>query len=138
MNLLSTVIGFFVTLLSNSLLPKSLGPKFYGDFGFVISIYESILYFFKTGIHQAYFNYNSKKENSYYINKWMVLYYFFITFFLLSFTFYSLRINSSLIWNSYQLDIVLLILFLVLTKESQVLFDGYGHAKSLLLFQFKN
>ena len=54
-------------------------------------------------------------------------------FFILLFTFYSLRINSSLIWNSYQLDIVLLILFLVLTKESQVLFDGYGHAKSLTI-----
>jgi len=132
-NLLSTLIGIAVRLTTNSLLPKALGPNSYGNYGYLISIYESIVYFFRTGIYQAYFNYNSKNENSYYINRWFITYAILVSCLLFTFTILSVTFMKDTFWNGIKVLDIYIVLLLIIAIEIQSEINNYGHSKSLTI-----
>ena len=132
-NLFSTLVGVFVRLITNSLLPKALGPYTYGIYGFVISIYESIVYFFRTGVINAYYNYNSKYENSYYMNKWFIIYSVLVTTIILTFTIITINYKHDLIWNNVQFTTILIVFSLVIFNEIHSVLNNYGHSKLLTI-----
>ena len=130
-NLAGTIVLFTSTLIINSLIPKSFGPTLYGAYGYCLSILESIFNFIKSGIFQAYYNYNSRNENSYYSNLWIMR--FVSLFNLLIFIIICLTSHffSDALWSKINLSFILLTFVIVISREIFGLINDYGHSKSL-------
>ena len=124
-NLISTIVVMITSLVTNSLIPKTLGPNLYGSYGFVLSIYESFVNFFKTGISQAYYNYNSQNNNSYYINRWVTIYFFLVISILICLSVLSINYGQSIIWNDIAAWLIYIVLSLVISREVFNLLNDY-------------
>ena len=131
-NLISTMVVMITSLITNSLIPKALGPNLYGSFGFVISIYESFVNFFKTGISQAYYNYNSKNNNSYYINRWVTIYFLIVITILISLSVLSIHLGQTIIWNDIASWLIYIVLCLVISREVFNLLNDYNYNYSVV------
>ena len=130
---MSTIVGFFIRLILNSALPKALGPILYGSYGFVSSVFEAIFLFFRTGVYSAYYNYNSKNENSFYINRWFALYISLALLVLSLFVFFSLKYFQSSVWNDIGYNIVIIVFIFLFVNEIRSIFNDYGHSKYLTI-----
>ncbi len=62
-------IGLAVGALMSVVVPRALGPQSYGDFGFLRSTFQSVLDFMNLGSTGAFFNYNSRHEESWRVVK---------------------------------------------------------------------
>ena len=132
-NLISAIVVLITSLITNSIIPKTLGPNLYGSYGFVLSIYESFINFFKTGISQAYYNYNSQNNNSYYINRWVTIYFLLVIIILICLSVLSINFGQSIIWNDIASWLIYIVLCLVISREVFNLLNDYGHSKSLTI-----
>jgi O-antigen/teichoic acid export membrane protein len=114
-------------------VPKALGPNLYGVFGYINSILESIINFFRVGIFQAYYNYNSSNNNSFHINKWILMYSFVAITVIGIITIITINYFSEIVWNNASPYIIYTILLLIISREIFSVVNDYGHSKSLTL-----
>ncbi|HDZ77635.1 MAG TPA: hypothetical protein ENH41_06090 [Candidatus Omnitrophica bacterium] len=62
--LFSNSIFFFASLVTAGVVPRALGPKLLGDYSFLSRISSALRNFLNMGTSSAFFNYNSKHENT--------------------------------------------------------------------------
>lgn len=53
--LAANLIGLFINVITNMIIPRGLGPKLYGDFGFITNIFNQIVCFFDVGMSLAFY-----------------------------------------------------------------------------------
>jgi len=62
--ILASAITSGLGLVTLAIVPRSLGSALYGQFDFLRSQFATIVNFLRTGTAEAFFNYNSRNENS--------------------------------------------------------------------------
>lgn len=53
--LLTNLVGFFVSLFTQAMIPRGLGPKAYGDFSFLSNFFTQLVGFFDAGTSIAFY-----------------------------------------------------------------------------------
>lgn len=129
--LFANIIGFIISLVTQSIIPRSLGPKSYGDFSYLTNVSTQIVGFFDMGTSTAFYTKISQRQKEFGLVS------FYITFSLIaSAMVFSLVVLSqiasfdSILWPDQSIFFVYLaILFAILNWFLQIannMGDAYG------------
>ena len=129
--LFANIIGFIISLITQSIIPRSLGPKSYGDFSYLTNVSTQIVGFFDMGTSTGFYIKISQRQKEFGLVS------FYITFSLIvSAMVFSLVVISqiasfdSILWPDQSIFFVYLaILFAILSWFLQIvnnMGDAYG------------
>lgn len=129
--LLNNLIGFAISLITQAIIPRGLGPKAYGDFSFLYNFFNQVVGFFDMGSSTCFYTKLSQRQKEFGLVSFYFLFICSVSFLLFIIMFF-IRFTSmpTIIWPDQKLFYIYLAAVLgLLTWIIQVLnsmTDAYG------------
>lgn len=130
--LLSNSLGFLFGLVSITIVPRTLGPKFYGDFNYLNSSLGAVLNFMGISVPSAFFVYSSRENKA--NNNEVSFFFFFFSIIALFFLGILLTIFLKLnvfLWPHQAINNLLFMTLLVSIVWIGQIINGYSDSKAL-------
>jgi O-antigen/teichoic acid export membrane protein len=97
--LLANLVGFVFNIIIQAIIPRALGPKAYGDFGFLSSFFTSFVGFWDMGTSTCYYTRLSGKQNDFALVRFYSLFVIIVAVVTLAFVFITHAFNlQHIIW----------------------------------------
>jgi len=127
----ANLIGFELTLVTQSIIPRGLGPKNYGDFQYLTQFFQRVIGFFDMGTSIGFYSKLSHRSKEYSLVSFYLYFSGVISIFLLIFVLFSQLIGiEKNFWPNLDIGFVYLAaVWGILTWFSQVMqkiTDAYG------------
>ena len=129
--LLANLIGFVISLVTQSIIPRSLGPRNYGDFSFLTNVSTQIIGFFDMGTSNGFYTKLSQRQKESSLVSFYVSFSLVVSVMVIFLVFLS-RITSldSILWPDQSIFFVYLAtIFAILSWFLQIagnMGDAYG------------
>ena len=129
--LFANIIGFIISLITQSIIPRSLGPKLYGDFSYLTNISTQIVGFFDMGTSTGFYTKISQRQKEFGLVSFYITFSLIVSVMVFSFVGLSqIASFNSILWPDQSIFFVYLaILFAILNWFLQIannMGDAYG------------
>lgn len=129
--LAANIVGLFIALVTQAIIPRGLGPKAYGDFNFLTNFFLQIIGFLDTGTSIGFFAKISQRQKEFGLVSFYLYFTIFVSVILLVFVFFvvSTSFHVALLPDQGSFYIVLAAIWGIMTWLVQIINkmgDAYG------------
>jgi O-antigen/teichoic acid export membrane protein len=130
--LLANLIGFVISLITQSIIPRSLGPKSYGDFSYLTNISTQIVGFFDMGTSLGFYTKISQRQKEFGLVSFYLIFSFVVSAVILLLVVFSQITSSNLmLWPDQSIFFVYLAAILAIVTWYLQIINNLGDAYGL-------